>query len=158
MVSSKRRYLELHPDLRPYALFMNPRAAKEGGFSNPYIVFPSGTDAHELPRYVLQRMKQVHDNRTRMYELGLTGTQPFDPRFVNGNRWEINSAATAARATDVMKRAARTSKPRLSRKVSARRTLKRSGPFKRWRDHVQHMPGNRAFKDAQNRFQLAQLL
>jgi len=155
MVSSKREYLKLHPDLRPYALFMNPHAARDGGFTNPYIIFRPGTDAHEVPRYVLQRMKQVHDNNIRLHELK---NQPFDPRFIGGKRWELNSATTARRATDVLKRAARTSKPRLSRKVSARRTLKRSGPFKRWRDHVQHMPGNRAFKNAQDRFQLAQLI
>ena len=120
---------------------------------NPFVIFPP--EFSTLSRYEIKRFALMHENELKMKQLGITTGQSFDERFLLGKRWSVTREIKRLEAKHaVEKHVSESTKKRLSKRVSARKTLKASPSFKSWREHVKYKPGNSGFKAAMENYEM----
>lgn len=151
---TREAYLSHHPKLRKFSPFMRPSAARRMGIANPYIVLPPYFDERSMTAHELARTGQIHRNGMKLHELGLSQSG-YDPRFLYGKRWRHTEQASKRQAERSLSRAASAIRPSLSRRVSAKRTLRRSPSFRQWREHVRYRPGGSGYASAKRSFERA---
>ena len=149
---TKESYLRQHPDLKAYGPFIRPALARRIGIDHKFIIFPPHVD--QLSDYELKRLNTMHTNKQRLLELGLIA-DPFNPHFLLGQKWKLKKDVMIQLAKGAIGRVARRSglKARMSRRVSARRTIRNSPEFKAWREHVKYMPDNSGYLKALEEFE-----